>query len=60
MDTQPELFNSVSVERIDSKIGYTIDNVVLVCNVINRMKSDLPLNLFIEMCHKVSEKKINE
>lgn len=56
MDTQPELFNSVSVERIDSKIGYTIDNVVLVCNVINRMKSDLPFNLFIEMCHKVSEK----
>jgi hypothetical protein len=56
MDTQPELFNSVSVERIDSSIGYTIDNVVLVCNVINRMKSDLSLDLFISMCKKVSSK----
>ncbi len=56
MDTQPELFNSVSVERIDSKIGYTIENVVLVCNVINRMKSDLTLELFFEMCKKVSLK----
>lgn len=56
MDTQPELFNSVSVERVDSKIGYTKENVVLVCNVINRMKSDLSLDLFIEMCKRVSLK----
>jgi len=55
MNTQPNLFNSVSIERINSSIGYTKDNCVLVCNVVNRMKSDIELNVFIKMCKEIAK-----
>lgn len=45
---------SVSVERIDSKIGYTDKNTVLVCRVVNTMKSDIAPELFYEACRAVS------
>lgn len=44
---------SVSVERIDSSLGYTKENTVLVCNAINRMKSNFEAELFYEMCKGV-------
>jgi hypothetical protein len=55
MDTQPNLFNSVSIERINSSIGYTKDNCVLVCNVVNRMKSDIELDVFLKMCKEIAK-----
>ena len=53
MTTQPSKMNSVSVERVDSDNGYTKENTVLVCNHINRMKSDLELEQFIYLCSEV-------
>lgn len=53
LETQPNNPYSVSVERIDSNIGYTKDNTILVCNAINRMKSNLDPILFYEMCRSV-------
>jgi len=53
MNLQPNTPYSVSVERIDSKIGYTKENTVLVCNAINRMKSNFEPSLFYEMCRAV-------
>lgn len=53
LDTQPKKPYSVSVERIDSKIGYTKQNTILVCNAINRMKSNFEPALFYEMCRAV-------
>jgi hypothetical protein len=47
-------FNTVSVERIDSKIGYTKDNTILVCSAINRMKSDFEFNQFYDLCKSVT------
>ena len=47
--------NTVSIERIDSKIGYTKSNTILVCNAVNRMKSDFTFNEFFEMCKSVTE-----
>ena len=32
--------NSPSVDRIDSNKGYTIDNIVIISNRANRLKSD--------------------
>lgn len=55
MTTQPNNPYSVSVERINNLIGYTKDNTVLVCNAINRMKSDFDPVLFYEMCRGVVE-----
>ena len=38
--------NTVSIERINSDIGYTKDNTILVCQAINRMKSDFKYDDF--------------
>jgi len=51
---EPGQLLSVSVERIDSRIGYTPENTVLCCNVVNRMKSDLEPHVFYEMCKSVT------
>jgi hypothetical protein len=46
---------NVSIDRIDSTKGYTIDNVQLVCVVLNIAKSNLPQNDYIDWCKKVAE-----
>jgi hypothetical protein len=46
--------HNVSVDRINSNLGYTKDNIQLVCSIINIMKWDLNQNDFINMCHKIS------
>lgn len=30
--------------------GYTKDNTQLVCDIVNRMKLDLPMNEFVTLC----------
>ena len=47
--------NTVSIERIDSKIGYTPENTILVCQAINRMKSDFSFEDFYELCADVAQ-----
>jgi len=47
--------NTVSIERIDSKIGYTPENTILVCQAINRMKSDFEYNDFYDLCRDVTK-----
>lgn len=46
---------NVSIDRIDSTKGYTLDNVQLVCVVLNVAKSNLPQNDYIDWCKKVAE-----
>jgi hypothetical protein len=41
---------NMSIDRINSDKGYTKDNIQLVCAMINRMKSDLTDEKFIELC----------
>lgn len=33
---------NISIDRIDSSVGYVRGNVQFVCDVVNRMKQDLP------------------
>jgi len=47
--------NTVSIERIDSSVGYTPSNTILVCQAINRMKSDFSYENFYELCRDVAE-----
>jgi len=47
--------NTVSIERIDSKIGYTPENTILVCQAINRMKSDFSYEDFYSLCADVAQ-----
>lgn len=46
---------TASVDRIDSNLGYTIDNVRWVHKTINLMKMDLPNQQFIHLCKKVAK-----
>ncbi len=41
---------NISVDRIDSNKGYTVDNIQLVCAIINRMKMNLSNDEFISLC----------
>lgn len=45
---------TVSIERINSNEGYTPENTVLVCQAINRMKSNFEFNDFYELCRDVA------
>jgi len=46
---------NISIDRIDSSAGYVRGNVQFVCNVVNRMKQDLPQNEFFVWCRRVLE-----
>ena len=47
--------NTVSIERINSDEGYTPKNTVLVCQAINRMKSDFEFDDFYNLCRDVAD-----
>ena len=46
--------NRPSIDRKDSTVGYTKQNVHLVLFDINRMKTDLSLDRFIDLCARVT------
>lgn len=45
---------NISIDRINSDLDYTIDNIQLVCAIVNIMKNDLPNDNFIELCSIIS------
>lgn len=46
---------NVSIDRIDNKKGYTIDNVHLVCYSVNVARQDCTIDEYIDWCKKVTE-----
>lgn len=55
-DTSSEIARP-SLDRIDSKRGYTTDNIQLVIFSVNRCKGDLSEVTFIKLCRLVSKYK---
>jgi hypothetical protein len=53
---QGRIDNRASIDRIDSKKGYTTDNVQLVTDRINWAKGDLAHSKFLELCKTVTER----
>lgn len=45
--------NKISIDRVDSTKGYTVENVVLCCKVINVMKSNLNIEEFIQWVNRI-------
>lgn len=45
--------NNVSVDRIDSNLGYLKNNIQLVGSSINKMKSNLTMKDFVEICNNI-------
>lgn len=50
----------VSIDRVNSLKGYTIDNIQLVHKDINFMKQQYSQEYFIEMCKLVAKSNTNE
>ncbi len=48
------ILGTASIDRINSSVGYTIENIQLVHKDINRMKSDFKEDYFIELCKCVN------
>lgn len=46
--------DTFSLDRIDSSKGYYRENVVLCCNIVNLMKSDMPINEFLGYINEIS------
>ena len=44
---------NISIDRINSDIGYTKENIQLVCWICNQMKSDIEPHLFIDIITKI-------
>ena len=49
----PRMELQASVDRIDSNGNYTLDNIQIVCAVVNVMKTVLPQSRFVDWCRKV-------
>ena len=48
-----------SVDRIDSSIGYLKTNVQLVLDEVNRMKTNLALDVFLTRCRQVTQHAVD-
>ena len=46
---------NASIDRINSDLGYNIDNIQMVCSIVNGLKVDLTNDDFIEWCRKVAK-----
>lgn len=44
---------NVSIDRIDSSIGYKEDNIQLVCHIVNLMKHDLSIEELKTWCKRI-------
>lgn len=44
---------NISIDRIDSSVGYVRGNVQFVCDVANRMKQDLSQKELLVWCKRI-------
>ena len=44
---------NASIDRIDPNLGYNIENIQIVCNVVNKMKSDMTMDEYVEWMKRV-------
>ena len=51
----PTNYFSLSVDRINSAKGYTLDNIQLVGRVINMMKGEMPQDMFLDFCEAIAK-----
>ena len=51
-----DTFMGVGIDRIDSSIGYVVENCVPCCTLCNRMKSNLSGREFIAHVDRIASK----
>jgi len=50
------MHTNCSIDRIDSRRGYEPGNVQLVCRAANIAKSDMPTDMFFQLCRAIVER----
>ncbi len=53
-------FWNISLDRIDSQKGYVLDNMQLVCSVMNQIKSDMTTECLVNICQDIVNFKAKE
>lgn len=53
---QGRMATNISLDRIDSSVGYVRGNVQLVCDIANRMKQDLTVVDLRMWCERILER----
>lgn len=48
---------SLSVDRKDNSIGYTIDNIQIVHRTVNYMKNEIPEETFLDFCYAITNSR---
>lgn len=46
-------YTNVSIDQISPSIGYTVDNIQLVCMAVNQLKSDLDMDTVLLLCSAI-------
>jgi hypothetical protein len=46
----------MGMDRKDSDLGYTLDNVVSCCSECNIMKKEIHIDIFLDICRKIANK----
>ena len=50
--------NTASIDRVQPSNGYTKDNVVLCCDIVNSMKSSMSYETFYDLCKNIVDNKL--
>ena len=51
---------NISIDRIDSSVGYVKGNMQFVCRIINIMKTNLSSSDFLEWCNIIVNNNKND
>ena len=54
---QGRIFTNVSIDKINPHLGYTKENIQLVCMAVNQMKSDMSLEELYTFCEAILKNK---
>lgn len=46
-------YTNVSIDQISPSVGYTVDNIQLVCMAVNQLKSDLDIDTVLLLCSAI-------
>lgn len=54
------IFTNLSIDQINPHLGYTKDNIQLVCMAVNQMKSDMSIDELYMFCEAILKNKYDE
>nr|QBK93782.1 MAG: uncharacterized protein LCPAC406_00960 [Pithovirus LCPAC406] len=47
---QKKTYNNISFDRIDSSGDYDNSNIQVICSIVNMMKAEMSMNIFLDFC----------